>query len=496
MNMKKKLVALAIALLLLVGLTPMALAQYTYPWYTSYMIQNLDTSNQANVVVAYYDSSGNHVVGADRSLTIPPGGQVTVVQYTDDPLLNGVYSAVVSSDRPVAVIVNQQTAPPGRTYMASTPPFASYTGFESGSTQVTLPEIMYNWYGYYTEFFVQTVGDGQANVQVTYYPGLAGASGVTETASIPQYASRRFSQKEKSSLGAPSGTHAGRFIGSAVISSTQPVVAVVNEHNERAQKLFTYNGFSSGATDLVAPSILRGHYGWYTSLSIANPSLSQTAYVTITYYADTVYSLPEGLRGTTVVKTFTIAPGKSLTRYDGTGASPTMDPSLSDLTAFTRFFGTARIRSNIPVVAKVNQENDSGNAEAYNCIDASQASKKVVVPLVQADFYGFYTSLTVQNMVGLTGTITITYTSDGSYSNPTNTSITVVRSIGPYSQYNSWEGGISTTGDVHNSGRFTRFNGSAVIESTVPIVAIVNEEKRGSGADYGYSFNVINIPTP
>ncbi len=103
----------------------MALAQYTYPWYTSYMIQNLDTTNSAAVVVAYYDSAGNHVAGADKSLTIPAGGQVTVVQYTDDPSLSGRYSAVVSADRPVAVIVNQQTAPQGRPCMASTPPFAS-----------------------------------------------------------------------------------------------------------------------------------------------------------------------------------------------------------------------------------------------------------------------------------------------------------------------------------------------------------------------------------
>lgn len=494
--MKAKFIALMIALLLVVGSTPVSLAQYEYPWYTSYMIQNLDTSNQANVVVNYYDPNGNKVNNADKKLTIPAGGQVTVVQYTDDPLLNGRYSAVVSSDRPVAVVVNQQTAPPGKNYMDSTPPFASYTGFESGATQITLPEIMHNWYGYYTEFFVQNVGDSPADVKVTYYPGLAGTSGVTETATIAPYASHQFSQKNMSSLGASSGTYAGRFIGSAVITSNQPIVAVVNEHNEGSKKLFTYNGFLSGSTDLVCPSILRGHYGWYTSLSIANPSLNQTAQGTITYYADTQYSLPTNLRGTTVVKPFTINPGKALTRYDGTGASPTNDPNLSDLTSFTRFFGTVRIQSNIPVVAKVNQENDGGNAEGYNCVGATTASKKVMVPLIQADFYGFYTSLTIQNMVSSSGTITITYTSDSTYSYPNNTSHTVVRSIPANGQYNSWEGGSSRTGDVHNSGKFIRFNGSAVIESDVPIVAIVNEEKKGSGADYGYSFNAINIPTP
>jgi hypothetical protein len=457
------------------------------------MIQNLGTSS-AQVVVAYYDGTGAHVTGADQNLTIPSGGQTTVVQYTDDPTLSGMYSAVVSSDQPVAVVVNQQTAPTGQAAMNSTPPFSSYGGFSSGATSATLAEIMYNWYGYYTEFFVQNVGSSTATVNVTFYPGLAGASGVTASDTIAPYATKKFSQKTLSSLGAPSGTHAGRFIGSAAVSSTQPVVVVVNEHNETDTKLFTYNGISgSGATDLVAPSILRGHYGWYTSLSIANPDQTNPVNVTITYYADNTHSLPASLQGTTVVKNFTIQPGKSLTRYDGTGASPTMDTNLSDLTTFTRFFGTVRIQAAAPVVAKVNQENDGGNAEAYNCIDASTATTKVVVPLIQSSFYGFYTSLTIQNLDNTAGTLTISYTSDGTYSQPTNTTITKVRSIGASGQYNSWEGGAAGLGDIYDDGTFTRFNGSAIIQSTVNIVAIVNEEKSATGMDYGYSFNTFNV---
>jgi len=486
----KKWAVVVLAVMAALSIGTLAFAQYTNPWYTTYMIQNLGDAS-ASVVVEYYDEAGSHVAVADKNLTIPANGQATVVQYTDDPDLTGRYSAVLQSSERVAVIVNQQTAPSGLSYMDSKPPFASYTGFESGSTQVTLPEVMYNWYGYYTEFYVQNVSDTTANVTVTYYPGLAGATGVTESAVIPKYSSHLFSQKSLVSLGGASG----RFNGSAVISSTggQDIVAVVNEHNEGSQKLFTYNGFAAGSTELVAPSILRGHYGWYTSMSIANPSLTATASVTVTYYADNAYSQPSALQGTTVVKTFTILPGKALTRYDGTGASPTMDTSLSDLTAFTRFFGSARIESNIPVVAKVNQENDGGNAESYNFIDASTATKKVVIPLVQADFYGFYTSLTVQNLENASGTITVTYTSDGTYSTPTNTSITSVHSIGALGQVNSWEGGASTTGDIHNDGTFTRFNGAATIVSDVNIVAIVNEEKQSTGADYGYSFNVLNV---
>ncbi|MBN1641302.1 MAG: hypothetical protein JXA09_08700 [Anaerolineae bacterium] len=487
--MKKLIPVLVIVML---TMTLLASAQYNYPWYTSYMIQNLSSTEQATVVVKYYDTSGTYVTGADQNLTIPAGGQQTVVQYTDDPTLAGVYSAVVSSDQPVAVVVNQQTAPPGQSGMNSTPPFSSYSGASEGAIQVTLPEVMYNWYSYYTEFYVQNVGTGTANVDVAYYPGLGGASGVTDSATIPEFTSKNFSQKSKSALGAPSGTFAGRFNGAAVVSSDQPVVVVVNEHNEAKRKLFTYNGFPSGSTELVAPSVLRGHYKWYTSISIANPDLVNPAEVQITYYADTVYSLPEALRGTVVTATFTIDPGKALTRYDGPGGSPTTDPALTDLADFTRFFGTARIESDRPIVAKVNQENDGGNAEAYNCVDASTATSKVVVPLIQADFYKFYTSLTVLNLSDSDGTLTITYTSDGTYSSPTNTSITKIHPIAANGVFNSWEGGLATTGDVHNDGTFVRFNGAAVITSDVPIVAIVNEEKSGSGLDYGYSFNTVN----
>jgi hypothetical protein len=227
-------------------------------------------------------------------------------------------------------------------------------------------------------------------------------------------------------------------------------------------------------------------------LAIANPDLSNSASVTVTYKADNTHSLPSSLRGTTVVANFSISPGQSKLRYDGTGAHPTMDPNLSDLTSFTRFFGTASIVSDRPVVAKVNQESDSGNAEAYNCIDASTATKRIAIPLIQSKFYNFYTSLTVQNLSASTGTITVTYKSDATYSVPSNTALVKTHPIGANGQFNSWEG--SGLGDIYADGTFTRFNGSAVIDSDVSIVAIVNEEKAGvAGADYGYSFNVVNV---
>jgi len=485
--MKKRLSILLTVAVVLLATTSLASAQFANPWVTSYMLQNLGPSS-ASVVVSYYQPNGTQVTAANKSLTIPTGSSVTVVQYTDDPSLpSGRYSAVVSSDQPLAALANEQTAPTGLSYMSSTPPFGSYSGQSEGAMKVIAPEIMYNWYGYYTKMYIQNAGGADANITITFNPGLGGASGVTESAVVKPNAAYEADQKNKTALGGAGG----RFNGTAVVTSDQPVVVMVNELNEGLVKLFSYNGFGAGATSVVCPSVLRGHFGWYTSIAIANPD-TNPANVTITYKADNTFSLPAGLRGTTVVKNYTIAPGQSKLRYDGTGASPTMDTNLSDLTTFTRFFGTATITSNRPIVAKVNQESDSGNAEAYNCIDASTATTKIAVPLIQSKFYGFYTSLTVQNVSNTAGTVTITYKSDATYSSPPSTTYVKAHPISANGQFNVWEGGSS--GDLYSSGMFTRFNGSAIIESTVPVVAIVNEEKGGvSGQDYGYSFNVVNI---
>src|SRR5690606_17223468 len=138
---------------------------------------------------------------------------------------------------PIAVIANQQIVPTGATSFTPIPPFSSYSGFDAGSLNVTLPVIQHNWYQYYTEFYVQNVGSDDASVTVTYYPGSdgtddTGASGVSESATIKQYASEGFSQEAMTELGAPSGNpYVGRFLGSAKVESDQPVVVVVNQNN-------------------------------------------------------------------------------------------------------------------------------------------------------------------------------------------------------------------------------------------------------------------------
>jgi hypothetical protein len=495
-------VAFSLVLLLALVLVPAASAQYSEgSWYTSYQIQNLGTS-AADVTVTYYDATGTAITGP--TFMIDAGGSVVWTQWDDVGLPDGQYSAVIESTEEIAVIANQQLLPNGATGFTPIAPFSSYSGATGGATQVTLPVIMYNWYGYYTEFYVQNAGSGDANVTVTYYPGemngeTSGAAGVTESAVIPQFASKGFSQQAMPALGAPSGTWAGRFLGSAVVTGDQPLVVVVNQHVVASHKLFTYNGFSGGSTSIGTPVYMRGYFGYYASLTIGNPSTTTTANVTLTYTADSTYSNPPSQ---TVVANHSIAPGTALVRYDGPTATDAQS-DLDDTPSFTRFFGAVKIESDIPVVVIVNQESTTAagaQSGTYNGSPLGDATTKISVPLVQADFYGYYTSLTIQNTTGTAANISIEYTSDATFSavpGATKAYSHVIPANGSLNVYEGRKGGLEI-GDINSDtfwrdGTNKRFIGSAIITSDQDIIAFVNEEKDVSGMDTMYTYNAFNI---
>jgi hypothetical protein len=373
---------------------------------------------------------------------------------------------------------------------------------------------MYNWYGYYTELFIQNVGAVAASdIDITYYPttigscvvGASSQSDLNQTAA--QYATKKVSQVAKTSLGAPSvggcTSFTGRFLGMALITADQPIAAVVNQHVQN--KLFTYNGFASSeaGTKLLLPAYMKNYYGFYASLTIANPDLSNSATVTLTYRSDASFSIPTN---TTASATFVIPPGQSINRYDG----PSATASQTDLAASfggptNRFFGTVVVDANRPVVAMVNQESTpaaGAKAGAYNGMASSQGTQKVAIPLIQSAFYGFYTSLTIQTVDGADATVRITYTSDGQYSSKLNSTkaYTMTTSGGFLNRYEGPSASAAQSDLLDDafwlSGGNRRFIGSAVIEviSGPNIVAFVNSESTGATAlDRQYTFNAFNI---
>jgi len=492
-------------------------AQNAYPgggWTTAYQVVNMG-DGPANVTVSYYNSSGQVQSAATRTISnLAPGASKLIVQFSnasnpdyDTNLTSGQYSVVISSDQQLAAITNQQLVPSGSTNYAPTPPFSSYTGQSAGAKQITLPAVMYNWYGYNTEIYIMNVSTGTAaDVDITYVPGLltgqsTGASGQSDlNQTIPQYASLKLDQSQKASLGASSGTFLGRFLGSAVITSDQDVIAVVNQYNTSAYKLMTYNGFAQGSTSMALPSIMNNFYGFYTTLLIANPSATLTATVSLTYTADMspgFSQLNPGQTGNTYSASYQVGPQASVTIYDGPGTTAS---DVDD--KFSRFFGSAKVTSNVPVVSFVNVEAvASGAAQggSYGGIDLTGATATIVVPVVAADFYGYYTTLIVQNATDTSGTCQVSYTSDNTFSAVKNRTEAYSHNLPANGSFTVYEGhaGGQTVGDINAdadwaSGGQRQFLGAATVTCGVAAVAFVNEESDVNQRDSMYTFNTFN----
>jgi hypothetical protein len=315
---------------------------------------------------------------------------------------------------------------------------------------------------------------------------------------------------DKTDLGASGltgncGAFNGRFLGSAKITADQPIVAVVNQHVQG--KLFTYNGFGgSGSDRLLLPAYMRNYHGYYAAAVIANPG-TVDATVTLTYTNGPDGTSPTG--EDVVTANHTVPAGESITIYEGESdnSSDLYDAGYEWGSSY-RFFGTVEIDSTEPVVAMVNQEARSQNgaqAGTYNGMASTEGSNKISVPLIQSDFYGYYTSLTIMTVDGGEADLEITYTSDTTYSAVQGQSRTYSLST-TNGFLNRYEGSSATAAQSDllddaawaDAGGDRQFIGNAVIEvvSGSDIVAFVNSESgtaTGAGStDSMYTYNAFN----
>lgn len=523
---------IGIIISLLFGFGSSVYAQYTgYAAGTAYQIVNISNS-PSTITVSYYNERGEKILTRTFTDVEPNGSRLVLVPRDETNLGSGRFSAVIESTGETAAVVNQEFIVNGNVNQPQ-PPFASYSAVKGGGKSVFLPGIMYNYFGYYTEIYIQNVGDGDAtDVKIEYIPSvvngvLVGQKYTESNINIKQYASASRSQQSMAQLGAPesSGIFTGRFFGSAVITSSKDIAVVVNQHNTTQKKMFSYNGVSNGSTRLISPTALRGWYSYYTALTIVNMSQSEKACVRLTYYPDiTMASNITRVDGSSnldpVVKEFVIDPKNALLRYEGDDASD----SQSDLKAtYTRFSGSVIIESfngtvqgvncsEQPLAAIMNVEAKAGanyrnQAGAFNVIDINSATNKVIVPVVLANWYGYYTVINLANTTATAATCDITYTSGPGSTVGTGVSKTYTRVLPSNGAIMIYEGNPinpDSRSDINRdpfwkgSSSVTRFLGSAVIEckdsqnNPVNVVAFVNEEVDRNGVDSMYTFNTIN----
>jgi hypothetical protein len=184
-----------------------------------------------------------------------------------------------------------------------------YNGFAGGSLNVSMPLVMANNSGYYTGFQVQNVGTGTATVNVQYGGNIAGPFAPSpESATLAPNQSQTFLQA--------GGQWTQKYVGSATISSTQDVVAIVNQVSQGAIALGTaYNGFDpASATNKVSgPLIMANNSGYFTGFQVMNVGVS-SASVTCTYGPNTAGGFAPAPEMTT------IGPGNSYNSIQSGGA--------------------------------------------------------------------------------------------------------------------------------------------------------------------------------
>jgi len=434
--MKKTLCAISLVVLFVALGATAASAQFSTV--TSFQVQNL-SSDTANIYITFYDVNGDPVAAANVSDTIAGNASKLYTQANNNSLpvaFNG--SVVVSSDKEVAAIGIQESS------NASSQKYqGTYSAFSSDQASATfyIPTVMKAFYGYTTEISVQNAGSTDVDVTINY------AGGYTDSVTgLTPGQVHRFDNSVTPSM--PNG-----YIGSATISATGgEIVAIVNQNNVAAIQQQTYEGFAvaDSGTELYAPVLMRGFYGFNTSVQVQNIGSGSTN-VTILYS-----------NGATDTQTLAAGAGHLFTQGNETALPAS-------------WIGSAVISSTVEnVVAVVNQQSTaSGKAASYNAF--ASASTSYVGPNVMKGFYGFNTSVQVQN-VGATATTCV-----ASFSNGTN------QTSPSLSQY-----------ETH---LFTQANNGALPASFIgsvsltcggqPFVAIVNQNGADGAGDNAMAYNAI-----
>ena len=185
---------------------------------------------------------------------------------------NTLYSARIVSDQPLAAVVFQQNVD----YTV----YLAYNCLSAGASPVYAPLIMNNYYGWDTSINVQNTSSYVASVTIEYYEQDGTLVASYDNRSIPPYASRSYYSPSEEGL-------PDDFIGTARITSNQPVAVIVNQsspHGGSQTRGMSYNGTSTGSTYVALPDVLN-YYGsekWVSSVNVRNLS-SCPDYVTLSY---------------------------------------------------------------------------------------------------------------------------------------------------------------------------------------------------------------------
>lgn len=446
--MKKITTLLVLAALLALSISVASAAPSSYS--TGFQVANLSSSATANISMSFYNASGGNAI--EVTDTIAAGSSNTYFPLSNPDAVNlpagFAGSAVISSDQPVAAIVN---------VLGDGTSGASAVSFDGGSTTVSLPLIAKNQVNIYSTWFhVQNVGTAATNVTVAY----AGTACTETQTGIQPGAAAKFDQATNTCL---TNGHVG---AATITSSAEPIVATVIETSANDTGLFAYNGFTGGSTTVAMPLAQFNNAGYHSGMQIQNIGNAATT-VTVNY-------APAGGVGTACTETGSIEPGASKTF--GLSAFSIAFPAGTTTTCTfgQKFVGSATATADQAMVAIINQTNLSQYASAYNGFNPASATTTVNMPLIMDRNSGFFTGFNVQNVGDASTDVTCTFS---------GSAVTVEATLAAGEALNDLQLNKLANGYV----------GSATCTSTgEPLLAVVNELNLAASTDFLFTYEGVN----
>ena len=205
-------------------------------WNSCFTVHNLSLSENNSVRVRYYWIGGSRL----ESYVIQPGGMLNLCQQNHPYLPDGPLSAKVwsvsGSGIPIAVAANQSHSSTGK--------HMSYSSFSQPTTTVILPHLAHNGSSggrkWSSGIQIQNTGTSTTNPSITFYY-------MASTPKVGPISVGNIGAGRSVAVYVPNVTPNG-FVGSAVVTADQPIVAVANatcvSTSCSGDVVYTYNGIN------------------------------------------------------------------------------------------------------------------------------------------------------------------------------------------------------------------------------------------------------------
>lgn len=462
---------LAAALLLVTPLVAAAQGPNPGSGNSKIYVMNLDPAGSASVTAEFYNQSGT--VAYSDTATVPYAGQASWDTQALPGLPTGwLGSAVLSSNRAIAAVTHLlwTGGASGDGITAG-----GYTGFSQGANTVYAPSIFKRTYQS-SKITVQNTETSSASVQVDFYTRGQSTPVFTLNDTIPGQAQRTYDVWAYPQIPSTGPEGPDTWLGAAKVTSPNKVAVVVTTFWTWGSS--AYPGVTTPSNTLYVPSIFKKYFSpdWhiYSGAIIMNPNNS-TANLTMYFYnRDGTLAIPAVSRS--------IAPFSSEgfnTRYDS-DPGEVFEPVSND------WNGLAIITSDVPVVGIVNiiWRKPSDQTGSYSMgTPTTDAALKLAYPIMTRKYFGTWekwSGAIFQNTLASSATVTTTfYNSNGSVAaSPAALTIPGYGAKGWNTRYDGDDPGEPLYGLPAD------WEGTVIVESTQPIVGIMNNIWSNQTATY------------